>query len=149
MTENGLEISGLSMRSYAQTQMRLHGATYWSEKIISSIDQNTVVDELIVDGVRNIGGIEGLRKGVCELIVVALLVDEKTRVDRVIKRGRALDNIPVKELKKLMQDEFKEGETWELELTECIKRADIKIDASIHFNEVLRTFTEMIHILKK
>lgn len=148
MADANLTINGESIRKYAQEIMRRNGATYWSKKMIATaMERSQDIETVIIDGVRNLGGISGLRSGTDKLIVIALMAEEGVRGKRIARRGRDIDQLSSESITELMRNELTtSGHAWGLELSKCIRKADVVLNANRSFKEVYKDFAMTIEL---
>lgn len=86
-------------------------------------------DNIIIDGIRNLGEIEFLRKTFeKKFLLIAVDADQKMRFERILKRGREDDPKTFEEFLEVdKRDRGIDEPEYGQQVDECIKAADIKI----------------------
>lgn len=110
--------------------------------MLRSVASRTKV--VIVDGVRNLGGIAGLRQSTRRLYLLGMVADESVRLGRIIHRGRQLESVSAKKLQRFLREEMEDGPAWGLQLNACLQQADILIDANGSLRDVQKALDDMV-----
>ena len=118
------------------------GNSILAKRALQKLNQREEKKNCIIDGIRNVGEIEELKKAE-NFILISVDAPQKERFNRLINRGRDSDPKTWEEFLKMDErDRFSEKEAGQ-QVSKCMERADIKIfnDSSI---EKLREEVEKI-----
>ena len=145
-----LEIQREVLQNIGNLMRKKHGNNYWAKKAKEKININ---ENFIIDGIRNLGEVEELKK-LPNSIIVGIDAPEDLRLKRMEKRNKSIeegrkDSDPknLLEIKKLeLRDRgFKEPEHGQ-QVLKCLELADYKIINDSSLEEFYRKIDE---ILKK
>ena len=109
-------------------------------------EQNNGKIDFVIDSIRNPGEIQELRKNE-GFLFVGVVTDEKTRFQRLLKRGRIGDATTFEQFKEQEQRENNNEESGQ-QLDKCLSMADKHISSNGTIEEANKEFDEWFKALK-
>jgi dephospho-CoA kinase len=86
--KKGLKLDDQDVGGLAASERHEHGPTVWAERTLERVKG----DKCIIDGTRSLDEVERFRQAFGQrLLLVAVFAPERTRYDRLSKRGRGDD----------------------------------------------------------
>ncbi len=109
MTEKGIEINNVSLRKYV-LKIRKISRYYVLNLVKKEIDDAFRTSDLVIlDGVRNVGEIERLKKDGYHPVSIAIMTDKQIRFERIKKRHNSSDVTEFSEFEWRETQELKYG----------------------------------------
>jgi|TARA_B100001971_G_C18086492_1_gene481179 dephospho-CoA kinase len=102
---------------------RKFGDGIWAKKTLEKVD---VGKNYIIDGIRNLGEIEELKKSE-NFILIAVDAPQKVRFERILKRARISDPKDWETFLEMDERDIKSKEQSGQEVGKCMEMADVKI----------------------
>lgn len=99
-----------------------HGSGYVAEQLYNRA--KTAGGNAIIESLRSTGEIETLRKLGSDFYLLAVDADQKTRYDRIIKRGSTKDGISYEKFQAQETVELNDTKAGGMKILECMKMAD-------------------------
>ncbi len=128
-----------------------YGNDFWIKKIVSSLKSN---ENYIIDGIRNPGEIEALKKEK-NFFLIALDSDQKIRFERVLKRDKVSDPKIFQEFVKIDERDFCEkdekGDIIEngQQVGKCMEIADFHIENNSSLEELNKKIESIYQEIEK
>ena len=149
--KRNLPIERQVLQDIGNEMRKLHGNEYWAKKVLERINLN---DKWIIDGIRNPGEIEELKK-LKQFILVGIDAPLKIRLDRIQERKGILserkhsDPNSIDEIKKLEErDRGLNESSFGQHVEKCLELADYKISTDMSEEETFRIVNEIIQKVK-
>ncbi len=142
MTQNGIEINNVSLRKYV-LKIRKISRYYVLNLVKKEIDGAFRTDDLIIlDGVRNIGEIERLKKDGYNTVSIAIMTDKQIRFERIKKRHNSSD------VTKFSEFEWRETQELKYGISEVIATSDYYILNNSNIGEFSNKMKQMLKLIK-
>lgn len=126
VARRGLPENRDNQRIVANELRAQYGSGYVAEQLYNRA--KTVGDNAIIESLRSTGEIESLRKLSSNFYLLAVDADQKTRYNRILKRGSTKDNISYEKFQAQETVELNDTKAGGMKILECIKMADGHIE---------------------
>ncbi|MEK6922845.1 MAG: dephospho-CoA kinase [Nanoarchaeota archaeon] len=135
------------LQNIGNKMRKLHGNGYWAQQALKKINNK---NNWIIDGIRNPGEVEVLRK-IKNFTLIALDAPIEIRIKRITERKgirserKHSDPNNIEEIKRLEARDRgeKESETGQ-QVEKCIELADYKINTNTSIEETLKTIGRIL-----
>ncbi len=143
MTEKGLEINNVSLRKYV-LKIREISRYYVLNLVKKEIDNAFKTSDLVVlDGVRNIGEIERLKKDGYHPVSIAIMTDKRIRFERIKKRHNSSDVTEFSEF------EWREAQELKYGIADVIATSDYYILNNLDIDELSKQLKSILNKVKQ
>ncbi|MFW9823813.1 MAG: AAA family ATPase [Candidatus Thorarchaeota archaeon] len=134
--KRNIEPSGKNLGKIAKELRKLEGPDVIAKKCVEKISDKK--DEIIfIDGIRSLAEVAVFRN-IWEFPIIAIIVDEKKRLKRLLKRARSDDPKKLEEIKERDDRELQFG------LDKVIKDADFKLKNNSTINDLKKQVRELV-----
>lgn len=155
LRKRGVPITRMSQQDLGNEIRNSEGSGGLSERLLKkmqkasseSSDSEEKGKNYVLDGIRNPGEIEVLRKEK-DFFLIAIDSSQKQRFERIISRGMERDPKTWEEFLKADARDFDDGTLNGLQIAKCMKLADYTIENNGTFEEFWKKFEEVFERIK-
>ena len=121
--KRGILIERKHLQDLGNLDRRKYGAGIWMRRLLERVDLSSNV---VIDGVRNPGEIEELKKQ-GDFYLISVGAPQKTRYERVVKRGRSSDPKTWEGFLEIDERDFGEEDEFGQQVGKCMQLTDYKL----------------------
>lgn len=142
--KRGMEITRSNLQDLGNEIRQKEGAGGWIKKILENFDLNK---NLIIDGIRNPGEIEELRKKK-DFFLISIDAPKKIRFERVLKRAKPSDPNTWEGFLEIDNRDFGEKNPLGQQVGECMALSDFQIFNDSSVEELNKKIREVFDKIK-
>jgi len=144
--KRGIEIKRENLQDLGNEIRNIEGTNAWIKRLIATIDLN---ENVIIDGIRNPGEVEELKK-IKNFFLIAVDAPQEKRYERVRMRTKPSDPKTWEEFLEIDKRDFGEADLKGQQVCKCMEMADFYIFNNSSIKILLKRIEELYsEILKK
>ncbi len=143
--KKGIPIERKNLQDLGNEIRHNEGKNAWIKRLILKLDKSK---NCIIDGIRNPGEIEELRK-LDNFFLISVDAPQKVRFDRLLKRKKPSDPKTWEDFLEIDKRDFQEDDPLGQQVGKCMKQADFKIINDSDIDKLNKKIEEIFLIIHK
>ena len=140
MLDRGLTVDRTAMQDFGNLLREQEGTNSWIKRLMKKMNSN---DDYVIDGIRNPGEIDELRK-MKDFILIAIDAPKEDRFQRMLKRRKPSDPKTWEEFLVIDERDFGEEDSKGQQVGKCMEMADYKIDNNSSYDDFIKKVSEIL-----
>ncbi|MEM4259262.1 MAG: AAA family ATPase [Candidatus Pacearchaeota archaeon] len=141
----GIAIERTALQNLGNAMREKYGSDYWAKRLITKMD---LTKNYVIDGIRNPGEIEALRK-LGNFILIGVNAPIEKRFEWIMSRNKDSDPKTIEEIKAIDARDRGVGEASHgQQSAKCFEMADVYLENNGTFEELSKAITELLEDLK-
>lgn len=141
----GIEIERTALQNLGNAMREKFGNGYWAERLVKKIEPGK---NYVIDGIRNPGEIESLKK-VGSFVLVGIDAPIEKRFQWIITRNKDSDPKTIEEIRAMESRDRGVGEAAHgQQSAKCYEMADVYVMNDGSFEDLAKKFSELLETIK-